>query len=85
MNRQPTSHPLKWAELVHQVETESEMENPDVWIEDIRRNGPCLTDGEPQKPDMVCEDSNDETDCIEASFSVIHDRKNNRIIIRHHY
>ena len=80
-NRQPTSHPLKWEELVHQVETMTDMDNPDIWIQDIRKCGPCT----PEKTDTVCTGKMDETDCIEASVSVIHDHKNNRIIIRHHF
>lgn len=82
--RQPASHPLKWAELVHQVAQYSGP-NPDVWIEDVRRKGPCRIDGKPEEPDTVGKDTNDETDCLPASFSVIHDNANNRIIIRVHY
>jgi len=75
---QPTSHPLKWKELVDQVERMSG-ENPDVWIEDLRRYGPC----QGVERTVVCED--EDTDGVEASFSVIHDKSNNRIVIRHHF
>lgn len=79
---QPTSHPLKWRYLVACVER-SGLEDPDVWIEDLRRYGACRTDGKEIKTILVCKD--EDTDGVEASFSTITDKKNNRIIIRHHY
>lgn len=79
---QPTLHPLKWRFLLNEVER-SDMEDPDVWIEDLRRYGACMTDGKENEPILVCKD--EDTDGVEASFSVITDKKNNRIIIRHHY
>ena len=79
-NTQPTSHPLKWVELVKQVRFYfGENGNPDIWIEDIRRCGPCVG----VEPEIVCKD--EDTDGIEASFSVIHDKGKNRITIRHHF
>lgn len=76
---QPHSHPLKWRYLKYLVE-ESGMEDPDVWIEDLRRYGPCSSI---EGTTLVCE--SEDTDGVEASFSVIPDVDNNRIIIRHHY
>jgi len=73
------SHPLKWKALVEAVER-SGMENPDIWIEDLRRYGPC-SGVEPETLVCGCE----ETDMVEASFSVIRQPRHNRIIIRHHY
>lgn len=75
---QPTSHPLKWKYLVETV-NRSGLENPDIWIEDVRRYGPCVG----VERTVVCGD--EDTDGIEASFSTIVDKANNRIIIRHHY
>ena len=75
---QPRSHPLKWGFLVHCIEN-SGMENPDIWIEDLRRYGPCIG----VERFVVCKD--EDTDGVEASFSVITDIKNNRVIIRHHF
>lgn len=75
---QPTSHPLKWAYLVDTV-VRSGLDNPDIWIEDIREYGPCT----PEKVECVCKSEG--TNGIEASFSTITDREKNRIVIRHHY
>ncbi len=77
---QPDSHPLKWEFLVDAVRR-SGLTNPDVWIEDLRRYGPCRDGGDFCEPDVV----GDDTDALEASFSTIIDENNNRIIIRHHY
>jgi len=78
---QPSSHPLKWEWLVDTVER-SGMENPDVYIEDFREYGPA----QPENV-VVINGGNIEPDthCVEASFSVICDIKNNRIVIRNHY
>lgn len=82
MLNQFKSHPLKWETLRDTIER-SGLENPDIWIEDLRRYGACVgKDGE-VKPTIVCEE--EDTDAVEASFSTITDKKNNRIIIRHHY
>lgn len=75
---QPTSHPLKWRFLVECV-TNSGLNDPDIWIEDLGEYGPCIGVGKT----VVCADEG--TYGVEASFSVITDRANNRIIIRHHY
>lgn len=72
------THPLKWSDLKESVER-FELENPDIWIEDVSRYGPCSG----VKAELVCQD--EDTDAIEASFSTIFDKKNNRIIIRHHF
>jgi len=77
-NLQPQSHPLKWAYLVDCV-ARSGMENPDVWIEDLRRYGPC------QGVERTVVSKDEDTDGVEASFSVIKDIEKNRIVIRHHY
>ena len=74
--RQPRSHPLKWKELVYQVESISG-DNPDVWIEELSKCNKL------HEPELVCKD--EDTYAVMASFSVIHDKKNNRITIRHHY
>jgi len=79
---QPTSHPLKWKFLLDTVE-KSGLINPDVWIEDLRRYGACHQNGQEVQPEVVCID--EDTDGVEASFSVITNREKNRIIIRHHY
>lgn len=82
MKNQFRSHPLKWSTLLETVER-SGMKDPDIWIEDVRNYGPCRINGEPTKAEVVCKDEG--TEAIEASFSVISDAKNNRIVIRHHY
>jgi len=78
MKDQFASHPLKWTTLKEAVEC-SGMENPDIWIEDLRRYGPCSG----VERTVVCKD--EDTDGVPASFSTIRDAKNNRIVIRHHY
>lgn len=72
------SHPLKWTSLKDAVER-SGMDDPDVWIEDLRRYGPCAD----VESAIVCED--EDTDGVEASFSTIIDVLKNRIVIRHHF
>ena len=72
------SHPLKWDELKNDVER-SGMDNPDIWIEDLRRYGPCSG----VERCVVCTD--EDTDGVEASFSTLLDTRNNRVVIRHHY
>ena len=78
MKDQFKSHPLKWTTLKDAVER-SGIENPDIWIEDLRRYGPCTG----VDRTVVCKD--EDTDGVEASFSTITDVANNRIVIRHHY
>lgn len=74
------SHPLKWLDLVDTVK-ESKMGNPDIWIEDITDCGPCT----PVVRKSYGLDTSDSTEAVEASFSVLRDKKNNRIVIRHHF
>ena len=80
MDKQPTSHPLKWAWLVDRIER-SGMENPDIWIEDVREYGPALG-VEPVRYDY--DGAMPPTDAIEASACMTFDKKNNRVIICHH-
>lgn len=79
MDNPQNSHPLQWKTLVEAVER-SGLKNPDIWIEDVRRYGPCLG-----VERTTIGDEQDETDIIEASFSVITYKKLNRIIICHHF
>jgi hypothetical protein len=75
------SHPLKWKYLIETVER-SGLEDPDICIEDLRENGPCT----PENPIIISGGPYEhDTNAVEASFSVITDIKNNRIIIRNHY
>lgn len=76
---QPRSHPLKWGHLVDWVVRHSTMDNPDVWIEDLRHYGP------PGNTEAELVDPHEGTMAVPASFSVIADPKHNRIIIRTHY
>ena len=78
MAEQEFSHPLKW-EYLKQIVEERGLINPDIWIEDLRNYGPCIG----VKTTVVCESEG--TEGVEASFSVISDKKHNRIIIRHHF
>ena len=77
---QPTSHPLKWAWLVKQMQ-DSGMDNPDIWIEDVSDYGPC-SDVVPERIEYGYHMP--PTDCIEASACTTFDRDNNRVIICHH-
>ena len=81
---QPTSHPLKWKYLLDNVKR-CGLENPDVYIEDVRRYGPCQRDGGPISATTLKLDMSEEVDYLEASFSTIINVKKNFIIIRHHY
>lgn len=78
MKDQLKSHPLKWATLKDAVER-SGMKDPDIWIEDLRRYGPCRG----VERTVVCK--SEDTDGVEASFSTLIDVANNRIVIRHHF
>lgn len=78
MKDQLKSHPLKWTTLKDTVER-SGLKNPDIWIEDLRRYGPCIG----VERAVVYEPEG--TDGVEASFSTIIDAANNRIVIRHHH
>lgn len=80
MDNQPTSHPLKWAWLVECVER-SGMDNPDVWIEDVRDYGPCVG-VTPYRYEYG--GSIPPTDAIEGSACTTFDKENNRIVICHH-
>ena len=78
MGNQAKTHPLKWSSLLEDVQR-SGMEDPDIWIEDLRRYGPI------KGVERTVVDMGEDTDGVEASFSVIVDAANNRIVIRHHY
>lgn len=77
------SHPLRWKDLLETVQN-SGMENPDVYIEDLRRYGPARKNGKPIDAENMYLDGED-VDYIHASFSVIRSPRQNLIIIRHHY
>ncbi len=85
-NKQPTSHPLKWEYLKEQIEG-SGLDNPDIWIEDLIPVGRCSIGGKEIEAVPVCTWASGRVENygVEASFATVIDKKNNRIIICHHY